>query len=245
MPAYTSEDEQLRDNVVVFNTLLSAARNMLAKLIAGNPRPITSSTVLPEIQNFQRLFNEARSVVFEELFAMTAGKGWQPANLALELQKKGLTPDGMYGPRTSTALALTMWAQSGNVDLINNIGSSVPSEPQHFTKYYLAQKELFDETLRDVPIPQGVVQPPPIPAPQPPQQVIDAANNAGVQVVQPAATTTPTAPNGPTQVVKFDDHGVVGQGKGRLSFGVILAGLIGLGAFGGITFYFMRKKRMI
>jgi hypothetical protein len=243
MPAYTSEDEQLRDGLVVFNSLLSAARNMIAKLASGSARPITSSTVVPEIANFQRQFNEARGVVFTQIGWMTDGK-FKPAAMSAELQKSGLSEDGKYGPRTSTALALTMWASSEKPDLINEIGTSVPSEPQSFTKYYLAKKELFDETLRDIPIPQGVVQPPPIPAPQPPAQVVEAANNAGTQVVQPAVTPVPIA-NGPTQVAKFDDHVVIGQGKGRLSFGVILAGIIGVATLGGISFYFMRKKRMI
>lgn len=245
MPSYTSEDGRLRDDVLVFNSLLSAARNMVAKLSAGSTRAITSSTVLPDIANFQRSFNDAREVVFRQIGWMTEGK-FQPAALAAELQKVGLKDDGQYGPRTSTALALTMWASSENAQLIAEIGNSVPSEPQNFTRYYLAKKELFDETLRDVPVPQGVVQPPPTPTPEPPQQVIDAANNAGVQVVQPAATAQPVVPaNGPTQVVKFDDHAVLGQGKGKLSFGVILAGLIGLGTIGGFTFYFLRKKRVI
>lgn len=244
MPAYTSEDQRLRDSVVVFNSLLSAARNMLAKLTAGSTRPITSSTVSADIANFQRSFNESRDVVFKQIGWMTNG-AFKPAALAAELEKKGLSEDGMYGPRTSTALALTMWASSEDPKLINEIGNSVPSEPQSFTKYYLAKKELFDETLRDIPIPQGVVQPPPVPAPQPAQQVINEANNAGTQVVQPAAEPVPVTANGPTQVAKFEDHVVVGQGKGRLSFGVILAGLIGVGAFGGLTFYFLRKKRLI
>lgn len=243
MPAYTSEDERLRDSRVVFNSLLSAARNMVAKLTAGGPRPITSSMVLPEITNFQRSFNDARGVVFTQIDWMTKG-GFKPATVTAELQKQGLAQDGQYGPRTSTALALTMWASSEDKDLIAEIGNSVPSEPQTFTKYYLAKKELFDETLRDIPEPQGVVQPPPIPAQQPPAQVVDAANQAGVQVVQPAATTPPVA-NGPTQVVQFDDHNVIGQGKGRLSFGVILAGFVAVLGFGGITFYMLRKKKML
>lgn len=246
MASYTSEDEALRDALVAFNILISAARNMVAKLIGGSPTPITTSTVVPEIANFQRLFTENRGIVFKQIGWMTNGQ-FKPASLASELEKKGLTADGRYGSRTSTALALTMWAQSENPALLADIGNSVPSSPVHFTQYYLKAKELFDETLRDIPIPQGVVQPPPVPAPQPPQQVIDAANQAGVNVVAPAATMPPvsTPANGPTQVVQFEDHAVVGQGKGRFSFGVVLASLLGLGALGGITFYILRKKRMI
>jgi hypothetical protein len=241
MPSYTSEDERLRDSVVVFNTLLSAARNMVAKLNTGSTRPITSSTELAEIANFQRLFTEARDIIFKQIDWMTSGK-FKPAAVANELKTAGLKSDGLYGPRTSTALALTMWASSEDPTLIERIGNAVPSSPTTFVKYYLAQKELFDETLRDVPVPQGVVQPPPVPAQQPPKQVVNEANQGGVQVVQP-----PPAPaaNGPTQVVKFDDHVVIGQGKGRLSFGVILAGILGVFTFGGITYYVLRKKRMI
>lgn len=244
MASYTSEDEALRDARVAFNILISAARNMVAKLVAGGSRPITDGTYLAEIANFQRLFTENRAIVFKQIGWMTNG-GFKPASLTAELEKKGLKDDGLYGPRTSTALALTMWAQSENTDLLANIGNAVPSSPTHFSQYYLAQKELFDETLRDIPIPQGVIQPPPVPAPQPPQQVIDAANQAGVQVVEPTATTPPITANGPTQVVKFDDHGVVGQGKGRFSFGMILATILGVSTLGGITFYVLRKKRMI
>lgn len=244
MASYTSEDEALRDARVAFNILISAARNMVAKLVAGGSRPITDGTYVGEIANFQRLFTENRGIVFKQLGWMTNG-AFQPAALAAELEKKGLKDDGLYGPRTSTALALTMWAQSEDVELLAQIGDSVPSSPTQFSQYYLRSKELFDETLRDIPIPQGVIQPPPVPAPQPPQQVIDAAQAAGTQVVEPAVTMAPVAANGPTQVVKFDDHDVIGQGKGRMSFGMILALITGVGALGGITFYVLRKKRMI
>ncbi len=236
MASYTSEDEKLRDNVIAFNTLVSAARNMVATLATGGPAPISVNTVVPDVANFQRLFSDVRQIVFDELQNMTQGS-WQPAPMVLELRSKGLTVDGKYGERTGTALMLVMWAQSGSVDMINKIGAAVPANPAGFPRAYLNAKDLFDQTLREVPAPQGLEQPPPVPAPMPTAQVIEAAQQGGTSVAAPDTSASPT------QVMHFEDHTVTGQGKGRFSFGVVLAGLVGILTLGGITYYIVHKKR--
>lgn len=245
MPTQTSAQDQLRDNAVAFNILLGAARNMVARLVMGGQRPITSGTVLAETTNFQNLFNETRFVVFDELADIAQDK-WQPATLALELRQKGMTADGKYGPRTSTALALVMWAQSGKLEAITEIGGSVPSNPSSFPQQYLAKKTLFDETLREVPVPQGTFEAPPAPVQQPPAQVATTAEQGGLSVTQPPGVAIPipvSMPASPTQVMQFENQTVVGQGKGKSSFGMVLAGLLGLSALAGILIYATRKKR--
>ena len=245
MPTQTSDEAQLRDRVVGFNGLLAAARNMVMRLVQGQGKGITTATTVPEITAFQELFNANRAIMFEEIDAMTDGK-FVPAQLALELKKKGLTTDGKYGPRTSTALALTMWARSGEPQLINEIGmEAVPSNPSTFTQFYLKKKDLYDRTLAQMPEPQGAPNYPQ--AEEPAQQVVQPAQEGGISPTQHAGTSPVVATPAPTPSnLDFSQTPTLvrGQGKGKMSFATMLSLGIGAAVLGGILVWQLKKRKV-
>jgi hypothetical protein len=224
-----------------FNTLVSRARSMVDRLVRGLSAPITSGTFVSEVKAFQDSWNAMRGLVKGELDAMTAdntkssafspGKG----TVTDEVFVRGLTSDGKYGPRTAVALAMTMWAQSGQWEGAQGIPpaifNAIPTDPRLMPQAYARYRAVFDGYLLAVAVEQ------PAPAPSPP-----APTPAPVQIPNPAANAPGQQVPG-TQIDFEDGSTVIGRNQGRTSFATMLAAGIGVLAVGGIIVYTVTRKK--